>query len=70
MTARLPALDAMAKVLSEVAIEIRNKLECRAVLAFANFTDEQIDRYLAEAQFIALNMRTAEIERRAQSQWK
>jgi hypothetical protein len=59
----------MALVLNEIVCDLRNPLECRRQLARNGFTDEQIDKSLADAQHIARHMRSAEIDRLTRKQW-
>ena len=60
----------MARVLNETVAELGDRLVCRQTLAFAGYTDIEISEHLDAAIRIARDMRAAEIERRANTQWK
>jgi len=59
----------MAVVLNEVVCDLRDPIKCRTQLAFAGFSDAEIDRHLANAQHIARRFRRREIDHRAPKQW-
>jgi hypothetical protein len=60
----------MAEILHETVVELSDTVACRHTLAFAGFTDKQMDKHLSNARNKARHMRIAEIERRVKKELK
>jgi hypothetical protein len=60
--------EIMAVILAETVVEISDRVACRRTLAFAGFTDKQIDKHLTYARNRARHLRIAEIERLVRKQ--
>jgi hypothetical protein len=70
MMSRRDIAEIMAEILAETVVELSDPIVCRHTLAFAGFTDKQMDRHLCNARNKARLRRIAEIERRVAKQLK